>query len=275
LLGSSIDNVEKVNQYAKAAPRGLSHAADAHLVTLLTGSAKKNFRIVPYLEKAEGTPLVDQIVQGTSFRIMGRAESSFSQVSGSELNGKTTFNGQVEATTLDYSHERSLYISNDLYTTDDKLGSVEIELEMTRKVAGVKPLIVSTKIQRNIGFGINVQSSAKVDVTGEDVTEGSSVSVGTDFSFDVSLYRFDRQRFTSGDFKVSMSVLDSSDVVVHREELAGKSANDLKFSYALSSSNLPPGRLTFRFEVKSWTEIKTKIRSNNNTKITLFSLERN
>lgn len=83
---------------------------------------------------------------------------------------------------------------------------------------------MTASIERSIGFGINVQSSAKLDVTGRDIAEGEVVSTGTEFSFDVSLYRSDRKRFTSGDFDVSLVVLDSSRTQLHRESVSGKTA---------------------------------------------------
>jgi hypothetical protein len=75
--------------------------------------------------------------------------------------------------------------------------------------------------------------------------------VGTEFSFDVSLYRSDRKRFTSGDFDVAMIVRDASKVELAREKLSGKAATELVFSYTLSKSNLPPPRIIFDFEVST------------------------
>lgn len=83
---------------------------------------------------------------------------------------------------------------------------------------------MTATIDRSIGFGINVQPSAKLDVTGRDIAEGEVVATGTEFSFEVSLYRSDRKRFTSGDFDVSLVVLDSSRAPLHRETISGKTA---------------------------------------------------
>merc|ERR1711916_146836 len=92
--------------------------------------------------------------------------------------------------------------------------------------------------------------SAK-DSAGQDVAQGEVVAVGAEFSFDVSLSRSDRARFTSGDFDVAMVVRDASRVELDRKVISGKSATDLVFSWKLAKSNLPPPRLLFGFEVST------------------------
>jgi hypothetical protein len=66
-----------VNRFATTAPRALSAAAQAHVITLLTGQVKKQYNISPLLERADGSPLPSQFVQGSSFRTVVRVDSGY------------------------------------------------------------------------------------------------------------------------------------------------------------------------------------------------------
>ncbi len=241
----------KVNRFADEAARSLKAAANAHAIKLLTGDIKKSFSVAPLLERADGSPLPAQIVQGTSFRSAVRVDSTFGSGGAATVTSTTTYGSEAPIlATLTYNSERKLFVSADLFDTDSKLGTVKFSFNVVRNVAPYTPLKLSTTLERSIGFGINVQATAK-QADGKDVAEGEAVSIGTEFSFDVSLYRSDRKRFTSGDFDVSMVVRDASKVVLHRETISGKAATELIFSYTLSKSNLPPPRVLFDFEVST------------------------
>lgn len=233
-------------------PRDLKQAALAHVITMYSGDVANVYTLQTHLERADGSALTAQVVQGASFRTVLRVVNRFtpSVAPGALVTVNTVFGKEHSQSTLEFNAERKVYVSPDLFDTDDKLGVAHLELQYVRNVAPYGPLRLSGALDRSIGFGINVQTSAK-DTTGQDVAEGAAASVGTEFNFDVTLYRSDRKRFTSGDFDVTLRVLDSSRVVLHTATLSGKSATELNFSYALSRNNLPPGRLTFRFEVRA------------------------
>lgn len=222
------------------------------MIALITGEAHRSFRIVPLLERADGSPVAAQIVQGTAFRVVVRVENSFAVGGGASVSGTATFGSESPVTlSLTYNSERKVYVSSDLLDSENRLGPVKFAFEVVRTVAPYPGLSLKSSLERSVGYGINVQSSAKLDVTGRDIAEGETVSIGTEFKFDVSLYRSDRKRFTSGDFQITLVVRDSSRVVLHKESISGKSANEIIFSYTLSKSNLPPPRILFVFEVAS------------------------
>jgi hypothetical protein len=252
LLGGEIPERIAVaaSRYAEEASRSLRSASQAHVIALLSGSIKRSYNLGVFLERADGSPLPNQIVQGTSFRTVVRVDSAFGVGGAATVSSVITHGSDsVSTPSLPFNAERKVFISSDLFDTDGKLGLVKFALNVQRNVAPYPPLKLQTTVERHIGFGINVQASAKQ--ADKEVAEGESVSVGTEFSFDVSLYRSDRKRFTSGDFDVAMIVRDASKAELHREKLSGKAATELLFSYTLAKSNLPPPRILFDFEVSS------------------------
>jgi hypothetical protein len=152
----------KASRYAEESGRSLRSASQAHVVALLAGSIKKSYNIGVLLERADGSPLPAQIVQGTSFRTVVRVDSAFgvggaASVSSNIIYGSENFTNP----SLTFNPERKMFVASDLFDTDGKLGAVKFDISVQRNVAPFPALKLQTSLERSIGFGINVQASAK------------------------------------------------------------------------------------------------------------------
>lgn len=252
LGGPSAVYAKNLVSYAHNSPRSLKIAGKAHLIVLCAG-ATHQYRLEATLERADNTPLVkgSVIVQGVAFRSVVHLENTYNVMRTADVQAHVQFGEAKTTSELRFSSDRRSYVSVDLFDTENKLGPIKFQFVAVKKIGGYPDLVVTDTRQMSIGFGINVVSSATLEITGRDISEGDTVALGTVFKYDVSLHRADRKRFTSGDFKVTMLVSDSSQVTLARQTLDASTASELTFSWTLEDQNLPPGQLVFRFEVSS------------------------
>lgn len=145
-----------------------------------------------------------------------------------------------------WNEERMGFATEDGYPTDSKLGELTATALIRVPIAG-DVITLKSRVKFNIGYVMNVKSAAKV--AGRDIKVGDTVTVGTEFAFDVSLST--TAPLTTGAFDLVFSVLDSSEVLIAQSSKNFKKDGDeaVHFSFELKQANLPAGALTFKFHV--------------------------
>jgi hypothetical protein len=183
---------------------------------------------------------------GVSARESGVVHSGF------DVTSKHTFHKKESTKAkLVWSKDGQSYAGEPLSSTGN-FGPFESVYTLSTVVPGVGPISFDITDTRNVGYGIVVTSKATSELSGRDSKEGEQVTVGTDFTFGVALSSSTQSSLVTGDFVATFSVLDSSDVLIHQSTVDGSSNKEpLTFTYKLSSSDIPAGTLSFRFDVSS------------------------
>lgn len=145
-----------------------------------------------------------------------------------------------------WNEERMGFATEEGFVTDSKLGELTATAFIRLSLGG-DVVTLKSRVKFNIGYVMDVKPAAKV--AGRDIKVGETVTVGTEFSFDVALAT--NAALTSGAFDLVFSVLDSSDVLIAQSSKNYKKdgADSVHFAYELKQANLPAGALTFKFHV--------------------------
>ena len=136
------------------------------------------------------------------------------------------------------------------------MGALNVEISASSSVVGIGEVSFDVADAKRVGFGIAVDAEAQL--AGKAIEEGEALGLGAELTFAVSLHNQSAQEIVSGDFDVTLSVLDSSFVALHSAKIDGRGGDaSLEFAHTLSSSALPAGDLTFRFEVANAAGVHT------------------
>lgn len=148
---------------------------------------------------------------------------------------------------LIWNAERYVYMAENAYDTTGKLGNLNVVVNVGIQTPG-EALGFQIKRKFSIGYTIDAKPSAKI--AGRDVAPGEVVSMGTEFSFAVTLAD-NTGALTTGAFDLVMTVLDSSNVAISQivRNFAKGDASST-FNFELSQGNLPAGALSFKFHVR-------------------------
>lgn len=150
-----------------------------------------------------------------------------------------------------WDEENQKYVSPQSIDTSNRLGKVLFEYDMELNTFGVRPVHFSQSAEKTIGYRVNIVPTAVNENTGAAINEGEPVSAGTNFDFDVKLSNKTHSNIKSGNFDVSLSVYDSSYIVIDKQSMSGVNNAELfKFSYSLTESNIPNGELNFVVSVE-------------------------
>jgi hypothetical protein len=134
-----------------------------------------------------------------------------------------------------------------------QFGAASFKYTASQYVETVGTLTFEVSDQVSFGYGIEVVSHAVHTPTGKEVAVREPAPVGTDFTFQVTLFSSTENQKTSGDFEVVFNVVDASGVVIYSkvEDGAARSSDSpIEFTYTLDSPALPTGFLTFEFNVR-------------------------
>mmetsp|Transcript_8028 Transcript_8028/g.33789 ORF Transcript_8028/g.33789 Transcript_8028/m.33789 type:complete len:978 (-) Transcript_8028:44-2977(-) len=246
-------NTAALRAFCASAPFDLRSAYSAHYAVALTDHFRENFKFFVSYSTADGTPVTDSLViQGTRLKpeLTVRAFSGSAHVG---LTAGTTVqfeDGTSDVSELRFDHQSQQYIASK-FISADSLGAVSFQFNMRQFVVGIGEISFSVSSEKSVGYAVEVTANAVHDITGQVVKEGKDVSVGTTFNFDVAMSSVLESSITAGDFNLVFSVLDSSNVAIHREVIAGQgNTKDLTFAYTFSESNIPSGDLGFAFQVQ-------------------------
>jgi hypothetical protein len=222
----------------------LSHQAFAYLsnfkdvfhveVKLETASAPVDSRNPSIVQGAQVTPFVMAMPFNQPHAGLN-VEAIVSHASSSDKKYKLLWNP-----------DRFGYTTEEAFDTTGKLGELSIVVKIGVPVVGETLGFTATE-KFNIGYTMTVKPSAKV--AGRDIKPTETVTVGTEFSFDVSVAT--TAPLSTGAFDLVFSVLDSSDVIVEQssKNYAKSGAEVSHFTFELKRASLPAGVLTFRFHV--------------------------
>ena len=117
-------------------------------------------------------------------------------------------------------------------------------------VFGSGKILLEQGDEKLIGFQISAVPTATNQLTGASIKEGESISVGTDFEFDVRLANKFNNNIKTGNFKVSLSAIDSSNIIFYQTTVDAVDNDKLfHFDYSFNQPNIPPGIITFVISV--------------------------
>lgn len=268
-------SVDTLSSYlTSSTPRDLSAVAGAHLAIALTNKFVSNFQTtVSYVATSSGSEVSQRIIQGSKIRpvlsilSLGRIPHRGLSVQASTLlnNHKPPSKLQLASPILDVK-ESQYSTGSDYLDTSDILGVLKfvfnVTLELPQPLGSVSFQIVDEK---KIGFGLIIDSTATLpDVAKREFRVGDVVALETQFDFKLNLANKSdsnekaSDKILNGNFFVVFSLLDSSGVIIHREAKdCKKNSAPLEFQYKLTSSNIPAGELTFRFDVADNSDVGT------------------
>jgi len=258
-LVSSIDTNSFI-EYAHTLPADLGAAALAYYAISKTRDFTNLFRIEVIYQHREPRHRVvgNRIVQGSHVR-PGLAVKSYFGVPHSSLDISLTIvhDGKPTEFKLEWSPESQIYIADDYFDSEGKMGSVELQFLVKWDEEEEDELEAKFATTLSIGYWSVLKS--KASFSGNDIEVGGVVEVGTAFSF-TATYGTALHKPTSplksGPFSVVFSVLDSSDHVIHETTIDGSTGKPFTFDYTLASTNIPAGPLNVKVAVKdSATEV--------------------
>jgi len=245
-------NGEALLQSLQYIPFDLHAASLAHLAIAPTSTFHENFKIAISYETVDSPPVrKTRIEQGTKLKPVLTVHAFGSPHAGLDASVVITHSGSSVTSPLQWAVATQNYAAEDFYDTSFLLGKLAFSFTLHQYVVGVGDISFSFSAEKEIGYGINVYAEAEHEVTHREIEEGQLVSPGTDFTFTVSLSNRTQETILSGDFTVTFAVLDSSDVIIHLEQLEGRTnTKTISFEYALRDANIPSGALSFLFQVK-------------------------
>jgi hypothetical protein len=224
---------------------GLAHFAFAHL---------PNFKDVFQHEVMFDTPssaVIDSknpvIVQGTPVTLFVVAFPWNQPHAGLNVEAVVSHaSGADKKYKLHYNAERFGYTTEEAFETQGKLGALSVTVNIGIQTPG-EALGFQAQRKFNIGYTISAKASAKL--AGRDVAPGEQVSMGTEFSFTITLAD-NTGTISSGPFDLVMDVLDSSGVIVAQTVRNFAKGETGAFNFELSQAALPAGVLAFNFHVR-------------------------
>jgi len=254
-------NTENLMQYVSNIPSDLRSAAQAHLAVALTKSFTQNFDTeISYEVLRSSVSVEKRIVQGTQLKPILTVKT-FDGVAhaGLDVEVSIAYESSSEVVTAKLQwKDAEQYTADEFFETAGQLGSMKFNFVIRCYVVGVGEISFEKSDVKQIGYGLMVDSQARLDVTGKEFKEGETVAIGTDFNFGLTLQNHTHEQFVSGDFNVIFTVLDSSLIAVHTKTIdARKNTAPISFAFALKNSNIPAGTLSFRFDVASSRGVHT------------------
>lgn len=245
-------NTGALRAFCNSATFDLRTAYYAHYAVALTDYFRENFKFFVSYSAVDGAPVQDIVIQGTRLKpeLTVRAFSGAAHTGLTAVVTVTYGDSSSDISDLRFDATTQQYVASK-YFPADVLGAVSFQYSMRLFVVGIGEVSFSVSSEKSVGYNMQVSSSAVHDMTGQVVAEGKDVSVGTSFNFEVAMSNVAEPSITEGDFNLIFSVLDSSNIAVHREVLVGSGNTEpLAFSYTLAESNIPSGDLGFAFQVQ-------------------------
>jgi len=236
-------NVETLENFIESVGTSLSDVSYAQQTAIASGLINKHFHAELVLETEGGEPVTGGLIVGTKFRPTLRV-TGYNGLSANrftvEIN--TLFGKQSEKFTLTYSKEKSKYISIDIFDTAKNLGEIRFAVVCRYQVATIGMIGLDFQASRTVGYTVKIVP--KASHAGKEIYKGETVSVGTSFTFEISLEKSNEK------FDALMRVVDSSGAVIQVEDATTESES-LTFKYSLEKENIPSGSLTFVFEISN------------------------
>lgn len=255
-------NVHGLVDYLGQLPRGIPYAYYGYAALARTSAINSIFTVLTHYEVQNSRLQVQgsRVIQGTQLRPLAFVRSAFNLPHGG-LDLSATFTQGTEKKTikLTFNPETSTYGTTETYSTSEKLGNLVIEYSAQYSVAELETdITIGHTDKKTIGFDITVVP--KAETAGTLVEPGSTIGFGTTFSFDVKLGNEKQAKpaLVSGDFDVTLTVYDSSNVVVSQNKKDCRSNKDqIKFDYTLETRSLPEGDLRFEVTVSNKDGVHT------------------
>eukprot|EP01099_Mayorella_cantabrigiensis_P008624 TRINITY_DN811_c0_g1_i5.p1 TRINITY_DN811_c0_g1~~TRINITY_DN811_c0_g1_i5.p1 ORF type:complete len:991 (-),score=287.09 TRINITY_DN811_c0_g1_i5:236-3151(-) len=251
LKSVQLADLSTLKNFLESAPADLVEAGFAHHALALTPLINDYFETSISYEVLDSSPIKDRIVQGTKVKPVLSIQSFNTPHSGFEATVQWTHGDKKESRKLEYLAESHQYVTVEFHDTSNLLGSIKFDFELRNHVPEVGEIQLRTSDEKKVGYGIVVESSS-VDANGRDLAEGDSVSVGSEFKFNVRLHNHTEKNFRSGPFSVIFTVFDSSSAKIHRETMdCSRNRAAISFSYSLKLNSIPAGELRFVFDVEN------------------------
>lgn len=250
---------DKLLSYVSNVDADLRSAAQAHLAVALTKAFGKNFDIkISYDVLRSSGPVKSKVVQGTQLKPV-LSVTTFDGVAHAGLDVEVGISyGSTKFASAKLQWNNGQYAADEFFDTANRLGEMAFDYVIRCYVVGVGEISLQKKDTKLVGYGLMVDSKARLEVTGKEFAEGETVAIGTDFRFSVALQNQTHDEFVSGDFSVTFSVLDSSLVALFTKTVDCRTNTaPVEFSYNLKSSNVPAGSVFFRFEVANAQGVHT------------------
>jgi hypothetical protein len=232
----------------------LNSAYQAHYALALSGSIRDNFVISFTLRDSASSESVGEgvkaVTQGTLLTPVLRVRTPEGQdITEFSVSGQVQHQGLTNRIDFNYSPNQQAFVGRSTFDTTNKFGHLVYDITIRSHIYGLPDTKIDLQYAKEIGYSINVKSSAKNEITGKHIEENEVVAVGSSFAFFLSLSNT-TNKFVQGDFTVGFTVFDSSVVTLASEtQNCIDNIKDIEFNYQLTSSNLPAGKLIFRFDV--------------------------
>ena len=241
-------NLETLENFINSAGSVLSDVAYSQQISIAAGIINKHFEAKLVLENESGEELTGGLLVGTRFRptvrITGYDGLAFNRF---QVDLKTLFGKDSENFQLVYSKEKGKYSSIDIFDTGKNLGEIKMSILARFQIATVGVIALDFTTSRTVGYRVNIVAKAHQESTGKDINVGEIVSVGTTFSFEISL---DSSENKEENFDAIMNVVDSSGAIIQSEE-GNTQGDSMTFRYSLDKVNIPSGSLNFFFEISN------------------------
>lgn len=250
-----------MNGFLNSLPPALATASHAYSALARTVAFQDGFKVTPtYVVRDNKYKVVgNRIIQGTLFRPNILFRTTYGQAhSGAVASVEIKQGEKVVTQPFTYNAQSQVYETQDYYDTTGQFGELVLTFTLTWTVPGYDEIVFVSTERKSVGFDIAVKAKAVSSVDEYDPHE--TVAVGTAFSFDVQLgtVAVPKPQLVSGDFDVIFTVVDSSNVAVHTEKLdARKNDKPISFKFDFETPDLPAGRVTFRFQVKTTAGVHT------------------
>jgi len=246
-------NLDALIQYAKAVPaKDLRLANFAHLSLLWSPAFRTILDVNLSYQTLDGIIAGDTVVQGTQLKPVLTIALGPLSLPSLEVSGLATFaSGVEESMDLKWNADEKKYVADKFTSTSNKLGKLTIDYSAGIDTPGFLGRASFTlRDTKLVGYGVTIEPA--VDFGGKQVKERESFGINTEFKFQVTLFNASEKRIVSGDFRVSLSVFDSSDIQIHADHRHGETNREaLEFTWVLRSPNIPAGTVAFVFEVSS------------------------
>jgi len=250
LKSIQLADLKTLKSFLETVPGDLVEAGHAHHALSLTPLVNDYFETTISYEVLDSSPIKDRIVQGTKIKPVLSVQSFNTPHSGFDATVQWTHGNKKETRKLEYLTESHQYVTVEFHDTSN-LGSIKFDFELRNHVPEVGDIQLRASDEKKVGYGIVVESSS-VDANGRDLVEGDSVSVGSEFKFNVRLHNHTEKNFRSGPFSVIFTVFDSSSAKIHRETMdCSRNRAAISFSYSLKLNSIPAGELRFVFDVEN------------------------
>ena len=251
LKSVQLADLNSLKNFLEAAPTDLVEAGYAHHTLALTPLINDYFETSISYEVLDSSPIKDRIVQGTKVKPVLSIHTFNTPHSGFDVSVQWTYGERKETRKLEYLTESHQYATVEFHDTSNLLGTIKFDFELRNHVPEVGEIQIRTSDEKKVGYGIVVESTS-VDANGRDLVEGDSVSVGSEFKFNVRLHNHTEKNFRSGPFSVIFTVFDSSSAKIHRETMdCSRNRFAIQFSYSLKLNSIPAGELRFVFDVEN------------------------